>query len=48
MADVEQADRLPYGRMLGQHPGARELQRHRPAAERSELGAGRPVPIVQR
>ena len=46
VADVEDADPLPDGRVLLQHPAA-VLQGHLPAAERRELRAERDVPVVE-
>src|SRR4051794_33915143 len=46
VADVEHADRPAHGDVLG--PDARVLDRHLPARERDELGAGGHMPIVQR
>ena len=48
VAHVEDADRRPYGRVLGQHAGTGVLERHRPAAERGELGAEGALTLVQR
>ena len=48
MADVEQADRLTYGLVLGEHATAGVLQRHVPAAELGELRTEGDVSVVQR
>ena len=48
VTDVEDADRVPDGRMLGQNTGTGVLHRHRPAAEGGELRAQLPMPGVQR
>ncbi len=48
VADVEETDSRADGCVLGQDPGPRVLQRHRPAAELGELGAGGLVPVVDR
>ncbi len=47
VADVEQADGLAYGLVLGEHSTAGVLQRHVPAAELRELGAEGDVTVVQ-
>jgi hypothetical protein len=46
MADVEDADGIPDGCMLGKHAGTCVLQGHRPAAERRELRAGRDMSLI--
>ena len=47
VADVEQADTLADGLVLGEDTPAGVLQRHVPAAELGELGAEGDVTVVQ-